>query len=198
VISGQELLAGDEVSIETDSTAEQLVDPVTPAGRRSLRRRDGWTAAVLVVMIVAASCAGAWQYVDQYRFDAATNAHAADDAVTAARDGAVAILSYSPDTLERDFASAKSHLTGEFLSYYREFTEQVVRPAATEQKVKTTAEVTRAALSEIAPNSAKVLVFINQTTASTAKPDPVLTASSVLVTVERHGNAWLISGFDPL
>jgi Mce-associated membrane protein len=197
VISGQELLSDDEVSVETGHVAEQLVAPLTPPGRR-FRRRRGWAAAVLVVLIVAASAAGAWQYVYQNRSDAATNAHAADAAVAAARDGAVAILSYSPDTLERDFTSAKSHLTGDFLSYYNEFTEQVVRPAATEQKVKTTAEVTRAALSEISPNSAKVLVFINQTTASTAKPDPVLTASSVLVTMDRRGNAWLISGFDPL
>ena len=198
MICDQELLSDDDVSVETDDAAEQLGVPTTPPRRRRFRHRRGWTVAVLVVLIVAASAAGVWQYVNQYRSDAATNTQAREAAVAAARDGAVAILSYSPDTLERDFTSAKSHLTGDFLSYYNEFTEQVVRPAATEQKVKTTADVTKAALSEMSPTSAKVLVFINQTTASTAKPDPVLTASSVLVTMDKHGNAWLISGFDPL
>jgi Mce-associated membrane protein len=156
------------------------------------------SAAVLALVLLAASAAGVWQYRVQYRTDVATDAQVADTVTDAAHQGAVAILSYSPDTLPRDFATAKAHLTGDFLAYYNEFTAQVVTPAATEKKVKTTAEVTRSAINELHPSSAKVLVFINQATTSTDKPDPVLTSSSVIVTLQKQGNSWLISGFDPV
>ena len=45
-------------------------------------------------------------------------------AIDAARDGTVALLSYKPDTLNQDFAAAKSHLTGDFLNYYDQFTQR--------------------------------------------------------------------------
>ena len=52
-------------------------------------------------------------------------------------DGTVALLSYSPESLDKDFATAKSKLTGGFLSYYTQFTEQIVTPAAKQKSVKT-------------------------------------------------------------
>src|SRR5262249_34218698 len=93
-------------------------------------------------------------YWFSYRPDRATDGAAAKAAISAASDGAVAVLSYSPDTLDRDFSSAKSHLTGDFLSYYDQFTQQIVAPAAKQKSLKTTAVVLRAALSEFHPNSA--------------------------------------------
>ena len=82
---------------------------------------------------------------------------------------------YSPDTLDHDFSSAKSHLTGDFLSYYDQFTQQIVAPAAKQKSVKTTAVVLRAALSEFHPDSAVVLLFVNQSTQSKDRPEPTLT-----------------------
>ena len=42
----------------------------------------------------------------------------------------MAVLSYSYDHLHRDFANAKSRLTGDFLAYYDKFAEDVVAPTA--------------------------------------------------------------------
>ena len=108
------------------------------------------------------------------------------------------MLSYSPDSLDKDFAAAKSNLTGDFLSYYTQFTEQIVTPAAKEKSVKTTASVVRAAVSEIHPDSATVLVFINQTTTSKENPDGAFAASSVKVSLKKIDDRWLISAFDPV
>ena len=123
---------------------------------------------------------------------------AARVAVDAAKNGTVAILSYSPESLDKDFATAKSKLTGDFLSYYTQFTEQIVTPAAKQKSVKTTASVVRAAVSELNPDSAVVLVFINQTTQSADRPDASFTNSSVRVTLKKVDGAWLISSFDPV
>lgn len=164
-------------------------------GLRVLRRRLFPT--LVVALLVASAGLTAWLYVFQFRADQQTGQAAADTVVQAATDGTVAMLSYAPETLESDFAAAKSHLTGDFLSYYNDFTTEVVTPAATEKKVKTTAEVVQAGVSELRPDSAVVLVFINQTTTSADRPEPAIAASSVKVTLQEIDGRWLISSFDP-
>ncbi len=155
-------------------------------------------AVLLAVALVASAGVAGWLYFNQYRPDQQTNAAAAKVALDAAKSGTVALLSYSPETLDKDFAAAKSQLTGDFLSYYTQFTEQIVTPAAKEKSVKTTASVVRAAVSEIQPDSAEVLVFINQTTTSKENPDGAFAASSVKVGLKKIDGAWLIQSFDPV
>ena len=83
-------------------------------------------------------------------------------------------------------------------SNYTQFTEQVVTPAAEQKAVKTTASVVRAAVSELRPNSAVVLVFVNQNTTSMENPDGAFAVSSVEVSLNKIDGTWLISSFDPV
>jgi Mce-associated membrane protein len=154
--------------------------------------------AVLVVALAASAGVAAWLYFSQYRPDQQIDAAVSKTALDAATNGTVALLSYAPDSLDKDFASAKSHLTGDFLSYYTQFTEQIVTPAAQQKAVKTTASVVRAAVSELQPNSAVVLVFVNQTTTSKENPDGAFAVSSVKVSLNKVDGTWLISSFDPV
>ena len=151
-----------------------------------------------MLALLAAGGLAAWLYYFQYRPDEQTDAAVAQSAVDAARDGTVALLSYKPDTLNQDFAAAKSHLTGDFLNYYDQFTKQIVTPAAREKAVTTTAQVVGAAASELHPNSAVVLIFVNQATTSKERPDPAMASSSVLVSLTKVHGTWLITKFDPL
>ena len=153
---------------------------------------------LLAVVLVASAGVAAWLYFKQYRPDQETNAAASAVALDAAKNGTVSLLSYSPEKLDKDFANAKSHLTGDFLSYYTQFTEQVVTPAAKQKSVKTSATVVRAAVSEMHPDSAVVLVFINQITTSKENPDGAFAASAVKVGLKKISDAWLISSFDPV
>ena len=154
--------------------------------------------SVLALLVVASVALLGGLYWFSYRPDRATDAAAAKAAISAASEGTVAVLSYSPDTLDRDFSSAKSHLTGDFLSYYDQFTQQIVAPAAKQKSVKTTAVVLRAALSNLHPDSADVLLFVNQSTQSKDKPEPTFTNSSVSVTLTKANGKWLISSFNPI
>jgi Mce-associated membrane protein len=167
-------------------------------GRIKLLSRAKTAPAILAFLVLASAALAACLLYFWYRPDRAADAAAAKSAITAASDGTVAILSYSPDTLDRDFASAKSHLTGDFLSYYNQFTQQIVGPAAKQKSVKTTAVVVRAAVSELHLNSAVVLVFVNQSTMSADRTDPTLASSSVLVTLTKAHGTWLISSFNPV
>lgn len=153
---------------------------------------------LLALVVIGVAALAAWVFFLQYRPYQQTTDTVGRDAVKAASDGTVALLSYSPDTLEHDFAVAKVHLTGSFLAYYDRFTHQIVTPAAKQAHVQTSAAVVRAAISELEPNSATVLTFINQTTTSKDKSEPVLTASAVRVGLTRVNGTWLISSFDPV
>jgi Mce-associated membrane protein len=196
-----------EDTTEADATedAEALDDVGPPPGR--LKRFVGSARklssakvlyAVLGLLLVGSLTLLGLLFYYFYLPDRATSAGAAKAAVSAASDGTVAVLSYSPDTLDHDFSSAKSHLTGDFLSYYDQFTTQIVAPAAKQKSVKTTAVVLRAALTDFHPNSANVLLFVNQTTQSKDRPEPSMTSSSVLVTLTKADDKWLISSFNPV
>jgi Mce-associated membrane protein len=185
-------------------------DPATqqPAQRSALRRRAGvigrwigrclarWRPILLAMLLVATTGFGAAYFSTAYRPDLQTDDTVAHQAVKAASDGAVALLSYSPDTLSRDFDNAKSRLTDNYLAYYRGFADQIVGPAAQHGRITTTATVVKAGIVELHPNSAVVLVFLKQKTASKEKPVPVISSSSIRVTLNKVDNAWLIDKFD--
>lgn len=190
---------------EQDSSETVVGDEENPAAvtidaRRNWIRRalSRWPLVVIGLLFVAATAVTAGLYFGQYRHDQQTNATTAKSAITAASEGTVAILSYTPDKLESDLAAAKSHLTGDFLTYYGRFTDQIVAPAAKTKAVTTQATVKRAVITELHADSARVLVFLDQTTTSKDAPEPVQTASSVVVSLTKVHDAWLISAFDPV
>jgi Mce-associated membrane protein len=167
--------------------------------RRWARRcLASWRSIVATVLVVAAVGVAGGLFFILYRPDQQIDDATAHRAIQAASDGAVTVLSYSYDNLDRDFAKAKSHLTGDFLDYYDKFTKQIVAPVAQQGQLTTTAKVIRAAVSELHPDSAVVLVFVDQTTASKQKPEPVKADSSVLVTLTKVNGSWLIAKFDPV
>ena len=193
--SVEEAIDHDDAAAETNEQPEKR-SGVVRRSARALRGRIG--VILLVVALLASAGVAAWLYVKQYRPDQETNAAAAAVALDAAKNGTVAMLSYSPESLDKDFAAAKSHLTGDFLSYYTQFTEQVVTPAAKQKSVKTSAAVVRAGVAELHPDSAMVLVFINQNTTSKENPDGSFAASAVKVGLKKINDTWLISSFDPV
>lgn len=191
--------------VETTANADAAEEsaPVPSRLKRFIatlkKRSTGKVLASLLALLVVASLAllGGLLYFS-YLPDRETDAAAAKTAIAAATEGTIAILSYSPDNLDHDFSSAKSHLTGDFLKYYNQFTSQIVAPAAKEKSVKTNAVVIRAALSEFRPDSATLLLFVNQTTQSKDRPEPSYSSSSVVVKMTKIDGKWLISEFTPV
>jgi Mce-associated membrane protein len=73
----------------------------------------------------------------------------------------------------------------------------VVIPGAKEKQIAAIASVPAAASVSVEPDEAVVLLFVNQTVTVGSDP-PTDTASSVRVTLEKDGDRWLISKFDPV
>jgi Mce-associated membrane protein len=185
----------DKTAADEADEARQDDDTTLGLGDKVARRRRVKVAPlVLVLLLLLSGALATWLYVVQYQPDEQTDTAA----INAARDGTVALLSYKPDTLNQDFAAAKSHLTGDFLNYYDQFTKEIVTPAAKEKALTTTAQVVGAAATELQPNSAVVLLFVNQATTSKERPDPAMASSSVLVSLTKVHGTWLITKFQPV
>jgi Mce-associated membrane protein len=192
-----------EVGGPTDhpETPDGIGDPARPPRRAVIEGWIHWCVAAWRPILLTALVFGALvvvgsMYSYQYRPDQQVGDVAAQQAVRAATDGTVAMLSYSPETLDRDFARAKLHLTGDLLAYYTKFTEQIVAPAAKGKQIATSAKVIRAAVSEIHQDSVVVLVFVNQSTVTKEKLEPTVIESSALVTLVKVNGSWLIAKFD--
>ena len=122
---------------------------------------------------------------------------AAITSVQAAKDTTIALLSYHPDTVEEQLVAARDLLTGDFRESYIALTTDVVIPGAKEQRIAAVASVPAAASVSATPTEAVALVFVNQTVSMGQDP-PTDTASSVRVTLQKVGDRWLISKFDPV
>lgn len=116
-------------------------------------------------------------------------------AVAAATDAAVAVLTFRYDTVEQQVAATKQKLTGEFLDTYTKRTQQELIPNAKKRHITATATVMGAAAESATPGKAVVLLFVDETVKiGDAPPDG--TESDVRVTLDNVGGRWLVSDFD--
>ena len=107
------------------------------------------------------------------------------------------MLSYKPDTVEQQLTAARDRLTGSFRNEYTDLTNNVVIPGAKQKQISAVANVPEAASVSANPGHAVVLVFVDQTV-TVGNDVPTDTASSVRVTLDKVGDRWLISQFDPV
>lgn len=157
-----------------------------------------WRVGLVAVLLSASAGLLMTVLFTQDRPDHQTDPSAQQEAVTAASEATVTLLSYGPETIDSDLDAARSLMTGGFATYYGKFTTDVVAPAVRDRGVEASAQVVDSALMEIRPNWAKVLVFLNQQTVSRERPEPAFTASTVIVTVVKVDDSWLISEFEPV
>lgn len=179
----------------TDVVAETQAEPVQTADERRIR----WSRAVaygvlpgLAMLLVFA--AGFLKYEG----DSAREVDVAHgESMRAASDGTIALLSYRPETVEKDLEAAKSRLTGEFLDSYTSLTRDVVIPGAKQKQISAVATVPAATSTSASADHAVVLLFVNQTVV-VGKEAPINSASSVRVTLDKIDGRWLISQFEPV
>ena len=162
-------------------------------------RHVRWSRAIVFVVLPAlalllASAAGFLKWQDGSAREAGV---ARAESVRAATDSTIALLSYKPDTVEKDLDAARGRLTGTFLSAYTSLTHDVVIPGAKQKQISAVATVPAAASTSSTGNHAVVLLFVNQTV-TIGQDVPTNTASSVRVTLDKVGGRWLISQFDPV
>jgi Mce-associated membrane protein len=177
-----------DIDERIDDEAEAADEADLPGAEELSALRDSrfsWTriVATAVLPAVALLLALGVGYLKWLDGSAHASRAAAEESVKAATDSTIAILSYRPDTVDRDLTGAAGRLTGGFRQQYTQLVSDVVAPGAKQQQISAVATV--------------VLVFIDQTT-TIGNDAPTQTTSSVRITLERLHDRWLISQFDPV
>jgi Mce-associated membrane protein len=133
-----------------------------------------------------------WQYSSVRDSEAA-----ATESLQAAKDSTVALLSYQPASVDQELAAARDRTTGDFRDAYTQLTNEVVIPGAKQKQIATAATIPAAVSVSADANHAVALVFVSQTV-TIGKDKPSASMSSVRVTLDKIGDRWLVSGFDPV
>lgn len=198
--------AAAEKSIDATASVDELNDEVevdaaetTDAAPAAERRRVGWASVAVYGLLPAVVLAlgGAAGYLQWKDVSLSQSDTAKKDSTKAATDATIALLSYKPETVEKDLEAAKKYMTGNFLNSYTSLTRDVVIPGSRQKKISAVATVPAAAWTKATPNHAVVMLFVDQTMII-GDSAPTSTASSVRVTLDKVEGRWLISQFDPM
>ena len=185
--------------VAADAVQNDDSDDATRADKHRRRPRMRWARVIAFGVLPGLSLALAavagylkWQY------DSAHDAAAAETrSVAAATESTIALLSYQPDTGEKQLTAARDRLTGTFRDSYTSLIHDVVIPGAQQKQISAVATVPAAASVLATPTHAVALVFVDQSI--TAGTDaPTSSASSVKVALDKVGERWPISDFTPV
>jgi Mce-associated membrane protein len=166
-------------------------EPFEPASRRA-----GILAAVLALLTVAALVAAGF-FALQVREDART-ADARKEAPGAAESAAKAILSYDYRRLPTDRKRAKEFLTPEYQEDYEKTFKLLEKQkdgtagAAVQTKTSVTASVVGSGVMDADPDTARVLVFVNQVSKRPGR-DPQQFQNRVAMTMKQVEDRWLVA-----
>lgn len=195
-------LAADEDAPDDDAPDDDAPDEdARPVDGRLRIVAFGVLPAVVVALGAGAGVLG-WQESSERKVQAARL-----ESVAVARDSTAAMLSYRAETVEQDLRSARDRLTGTFLNSFTDLIDTVVIPGAKEKQISSTARVSAVASVSATAKRAVALVFVDQVVTIGANAsgadgpesaNPTGTASSVRVTLDKVGDRWLVSGFDPV
>lgn len=194
------------VAAEPTESADQA-GPAEPAGpaaaqpeeRRSTRTGGGWVsrgiplvALVLLGVVTLAAVAGA-----AYLWNRASEAEAIElarsRAPATAERAAAAILSYHHESLEADKDKAVRFMTDRYEKEYVKTFESLVVENAKETRAQVEAQVVGSSVSRATPEQAQVLLFVNQTTKSTAHGgEPQTALNRVMLTMVEDDGSWLV------
>jgi len=189
-----EVMESEDASSD-DAHTEDAEDVTPPARWRRIKWSRVLAFGVLPLLaVVIAAGAGFLKWQDAWVRGSKV---AGIESVAAAKDSTVALLSYQPDTVDKDLRAARDRLTGGFKDSYTQLIQDVVIPGAKKQHISAVAVVPAAASVSATPQHAVALLFVDQTVA-VGDDAPTGTSSIVRVTLDKTGGRWLISAFDPV
>jgi len=175
-------------------------DAESPARTRrpaSPRLMVGAVAAALVLLLTALALAllvdgtgwGDWKRVQQQD----EVAEAIRTAPGAAEQAAATILAYDHESLEADRDAAAALMTPEYREEYVETFDDLVLEPAKERKAQVEADVRASGVAAAGPDRVEVLLFVNQTTVSTANSgEPQSALNRVVLALEQVDGAWRV------
>jgi Mce-associated membrane protein len=177
-----------------EKTAVEPAEPTSGPDRRVPVRVLSVLGGAAVVLVVLA----AWLSLGQWDVRAVSRSNAVDTttrtAPAAAERAAAAILSYDYKSLNSDEASAEKYMTPAYSKQYSRTFDHLVKSNASKLQAKVTADVKSSGVSNADPDRANVLLFVNQTTTSTANGgQPQVALNRVTFSMVNRNGTWLVN-----
>ena len=176
-----------ETEPETEAEAVDEDATVEPSPRRWPRLvRRGLLWALIIGLLGASGFLG-WQVWQQRQINAA-----AHDAQQAAVDFAQVLTSIDSNNVDQNFAEVLNGATGEFKDMYSQSSAQL-RQLLVDNKATARGVVIDSAVKSASKNQVVVLMFVDQTVANKAAPDPRIDRSRVKMTMDKVDGVWRAS-----
>ena len=189
----------------TQSPSHPSPAPETPRARGGLGGGESGLRpvplpVVAVLGVLAAVLVGLGTYFALQARQAADYQEALDRAPAAAERAAVAVLSYDHESLRADRDAAARFLTSGYRQEYLSTFDRLVTESATETRATVEAQVLASSTvvvpsGEDHPDEVPVLLFVNQTTTSTAGGgEPSTALNRVRLDMRNVDGTWLVDG----
>jgi Mce-associated membrane protein len=168
-------------------------DDPSGSGRTVPTRILAGLAAVAVLLVATAAWLGlgTWDVRTVQSADAAETASQA--APAAAERAAATILSYNYKSLGGDEAAAERTMTPAYKKKYGQTFDKLVKPNAAKLQARVSADVKSSGVTNADPDRVDVLMFVNQTTTSTANGgQPQVALNRVTFHMVKQKDTWLV------
>jgi Mce-associated membrane protein len=150
---------------------------------------------LVIVTVVVAVVTGLLGYqARQYQ----QTIQARDQALAAAKDSVVQLLSYNYRTIDHQVSDTEGMLTGKFKDDYAALVKNVVAQPAKNQQVAIQTAIVNESVVSSDPDQVVLLMFINQQSQGKDHPNPILTGSRIRLTMNHQADKWLISDLIPV
>ncbi len=147
--------------------------------------------ALVLVVVAAVLGLGVWDLGAVREHDRVTEA--SRTAPAAAERAAATILSFDYTSLAADKSAAEHYMTPNYKKQYGATFDKLVVPNAGHVRAKVQADVKASGVSHADPDRVNVLLYVNQTTKSTANGgEPQLAQNRVMLKMVRSGGGWLV------
>ncbi|MGW4745862.1 hypothetical protein ACWEPR_13780 [Streptomyces sp. NPDC004290] len=191
-----------EATPEADAApqADAVPEARAPQATGAAPRRSAalWSRIALAAGLVALVLGGSWCFHEAHQIRTTPSArnHALTDTAATDRvsgdvaDGLARVFSYTPADTDAAERSSRTVLAGRAARQYAELLAQV-RANVVDQRITLSTQTVRTGVIELDGNSARLLVFLDQTSRRD-KAAATSAAAQLTVTAEYQGDRWRI------
>ncbi|WP_163702030.1 tetratricopeptide repeat protein [Mycolicibacterium sarraceniae] len=181
----------DTADVEADTADAADASQTEAVEKPSVRRwptlvRRGLLWALIVGLLGATGILG-WQVLQERQI-----ATASRDAQQAAVRYAQVLTSIDSNNVDQNFTDVLNGATGEFKDMYSQSSAQL-RQLLVDNKATARGIVIDSAVKSATKNQVVVLMFVDQTVANSAAPDPRIDRSRVKMTMDKVDGVWRAS-----
>lgn len=113
-------------------------------------------------------------------------------APTQAETAAVRVLAYDYQTLQQDADEAKSLMTPDYAATFQKTVDDLLKAPAGQVKAHVEADVKASGVVSADAATVKVMLFVDQTSQTTAAAEPQTYLNRVVFTMVKDGDRWLV------